>query len=90
MAALLPVIRQGRDTGRPLAFANLHLRHRLYFAGIFLSHLDVADALLPFTSWDLVEYHASHNGSFTSDTYDRLFRRYFPRWRASRMIRKSK
>jgi hypothetical protein len=78
IASLLPVIRQGRDAGRPLAFTNIHLRHRLYFAGIFLSHLDVADALLPFTAWDLIDYHARHNGSFAPDTYDRLFRRYFP------------
>jgi hypothetical protein len=77
-ASLLPVIRQGRAAGRPLAFANLSLRHRLYFAGIFLSHLDVADALLPFPSWDLVEYHAAHNGSFDADTYDRLFSRFYP------------
>jgi len=78
MGCLLPIIRQGRDAGRPLAYANLYLRHRLYFATIFLSHLDVADALIPFTSWELVEYHASHNGSFAADTYDRLFRRFFP------------
>ena len=78
MGCLLPIIRQGRDTGRPLAYANLYLRHRLYFATIFLSHLDVADALIPYTSWDLVEYHASHHGSFAADTYDRLFQRYFP------------
>ena len=78
MGCLLPFIRQARDAGRPLAFANLHLRHRLYFATIFLSHLDVADALIPFTSWELIEYHARHNGSFAPDTYDRLFRRFFP------------
>ena len=78
LACLLPIVRQARDTGRPLAFANLYLRHRLYFATIFLSHLDLADALIPFTSWELVDYHARHNGSFAPDTYDRLFRRFFP------------
>ena len=78
MACLLPIIRQGRDSGRPLAYANLYLRHRLYFATIFLSHLDVADALIPFTSWELVDYHARHHGSFAADTYDRLFQRFFP------------
>jgi hypothetical protein len=78
MACLLPIIRQARDAGRPLAFTNLQLRHRLYFATIFLSHLDVADALIPFTSWELIEYHARHNGSFAADTYDRMFQRFFP------------
>ena len=78
MGCLLPIIRQGRDAGRPLAYANLQLRHRLYFSTIFLSHLDVADALTPYTSWQLVEYNASHLGSFGPDTYDHLFRRFFP------------
>ena len=78
MGCLRAIIRQGRDAGRPLAYANLQLRHRLYFSTIFLSHLDVADALIPYTSWRLVEYNASHLGSFAADTYDHLFRRYFP------------
>jgi hypothetical protein len=62
-----------------MAFTNIHLRHRVYFAGIFTSHLDVADALLPFYAWDLIDYNASHAGSFTGRTYDLLFQRHFPR-----------
>jgi hypothetical protein len=40
--------------------------------------MDVADALIPYTSWDIVEFNASHVGSFGGDTYDHLFRRFFP------------
>jgi hypothetical protein len=40
--------------------------------------MDVADALIPYTSWDIVEFNASHVGSFAGDTYDHLFRRFFP------------
>jgi hypothetical protein len=72
-------IRAGRATGRPIAYTNIYVRQRLYFAHIFLSHLDVADALLPLTSWELVQYNASHVGSFTGETYDQLFAKFFPK-----------
>lgn len=77
-ASMVHAIRQGRPSGRAIAHTNLFVRQRLYFAGIFLSHLDVADALLPFPTWELTQYNAAHVGSFASDTYDRLFRRFFP------------
>ena len=77
-ASMLAAIREGRASGRPVAWTNLFIRQRLYFAHIFLSHMDVADALIPLTSWDIVEFNASHVGSFGGDTYDHLFRRFFP------------
>jgi hypothetical protein len=77
-ASMLAAVRDGRDSGRPIAHTNLYIRQRLYFAHIFLSHMDVADALIPYTSWDIVEFNASHVGSFAGDTYDHLFRRFFP------------
>jgi hypothetical protein len=77
--AMLRVIQLGRQAGRPLVFANMYLRHRLYFAAIFLGHIDVAEALLPFYSWELLQHHASHAGSFLRDNYQVLFRRHFPR-----------
>jgi hypothetical protein len=77
-ASMLAAVREGRASGRPVAHMNLFIRQRLYFAHIFLSHMDVADALIPYTSWDIVEFNASHVGSFGGDTYDHLFRRFFP------------
>jgi hypothetical protein len=77
-ASMLAAVREGRASGRPVAHTNLFIRQRLYFAHIFLSHMDVADALIPYTSWDIVEFNASHVGSFGGDTYDHLFRRFFP------------
>ena len=79
IAATAVHVHDGRAAGRPFAYNNLFIRQRLYFANIFLSHLDVADALLPFPSWDLIEYNASHVGSFQSDTYEHLFRRFYPK-----------
>jgi hypothetical protein len=77
-ASMLAAVREGRASGRPIAWTNLYVRQRLYFAHIFLSHLDVAEALIPYPSWDIVEFNASHVGSFAGDTYDLLFRRFFP------------
>ncbi len=77
-ATFVDAIRTGRVAGRPIAHTNLYIRQRLYFSCIFLSHLDVADVLLPFPAWDLVNFNATHVGSFAFDTYDRIFRKYFP------------
>jgi hypothetical protein len=78
-AALSPVIRQGRIAGRPLMYSTLRLTQCRYLSNIFLSHQAVTDALLPYCTWDLVEFNAAHTGSFDAETYPRLFRRYFPR-----------
>lgn len=77
-SAMRRIIEIGRLAGRPLAFSNLYLRHRLYFAGVFLGHLDVAEAILPFYSWDLIEYSTAHYASFQTENYAMLFRRHFP------------
>jgi hypothetical protein len=76
--ALSRVIQMGREAGRPLAFSNIHLRHRLYFAAIFLGHLDVAEAVIPFYSWELIQFNALHSGSLRVENYARLFQRHFP------------
>jgi hypothetical protein len=78
IGVLAGTVREARATGRPIAYTNLYVRQRLYFANIFLSHLDVADALLPFPSWDVIEFNASHVGSFAPDTYAQLYRRLYP------------
>ena len=78
MRAMFNVIQMGRPTGRPLMFSNLHLRHRLYFAAIFLGHQDVADAILPYYSWDLIDFATRHAQALRADNHRRLFERYFP------------
>ncbi|HEX8913606.1 MAG TPA: asparagine synthase-related protein, partial [Humisphaera sp.] len=78
-AAMADAVRRGRPTGRPLAWTNLALRHGVYFAAVFQGHLAVADALLPFATWALADYHARHGGSFAGGEYPTLFRRHFPR-----------
>lgn len=47
--------------------------------GVFLKYLDVAEAVLPFYGWDLIDYHTSHAGSFRAENYELLFRKHFPR-----------
>jgi hypothetical protein len=78
LAAMGRVVQIGRDAGAPMNYVNLCLRHRIYFAGIFLGHIDVAEALLPFYSWELIDLHTSHRGSFRADHYRLLMRRRFP------------
>jgi hypothetical protein len=78
MAAMGAMVRAGQAAGSPIAYINLQLRHRLYYGLVFLSHRDLADAVLPFYSWDLVEYRLAHAPSFRSDNYRLLFERHFP------------
>jgi hypothetical protein len=75
---LLQLIDAGRATGRPLAFTNLHTRLRIYLGGIFLGHLDAAETILPFCTWDLLDFCTKRVGSFLPQNYEMLFRRYFP------------
>ena len=62
-----------------MTYVNFHLRHRLYFSGIFLGHDDEAEARLPFYSWELIDFRARYNSSFRRDNYRLLFERYFPK-----------
>lgn len=78
LAAMAGLVTRYRATGRPMANVYLQLRQRQYISGIVMGHLDVAEPLMPFYSWDLLQFNASHVGSFTADTYSHLYRRFFP------------
>jgi hypothetical protein len=79
VASLARVIRgDGRASGRPLAHLGLFVRQPVYFANIVQSHRGVADALTPFAAWRVIDFHARHVASLTSDTYDRLYKRFYP------------
>jgi hypothetical protein len=78
MALMMGVIQQGRSAGRPMTYVNFQVRHRLFFAGIFLGHDDEAEALLPFYSWDLINFRARYHPSIRRDNYQLLFERFFP------------
>jgi len=58
---------------------GLFVKQRTLFANNFLQHLDIAEPILPFVSYDLIEYRFQNDTScFGFDTYADLFRTYFP------------
>jgi hypothetical protein len=72
-------VEQGRAVGKPFLYANLLSRQRCYLANNFLQFLHLRETILPFYSWDLIEYRLRHRyGCFTWQTYELLFRTYYP------------
>ena len=60
-------------------WADLYLRQRCYIANNFLQHLDAAEAVLPFYSWQLIAYKLAHTRqAFGRRTYRHIFERHFP------------
>lgn len=73
------VLSAAQACGKPQTYADIYHRQRFYFANIFLQHLDATEALIPFASWELVNYRMSHARScYGTNTYQALFRRHFP------------
>ena len=79
------MIQRGQAAGKPLLYCDLYTRHRLYFANIFLQHLDVAEAITPFHSWDVINLRTNHDQArcFGGNNYLDLFPRHFPALRPS-------
>jgi hypothetical protein len=67
-------------TGHQFAATSFFTRQRHYMANIFLQHLDITEAIAPFTAYDVIQCKLQNVAScFTWETYDALFRRYFPK-----------
>ena len=45
----------------------------------FLQHLDVAEAIVPFVAWDVLQYKLQNDSTcYTFGTYEALFKTFFP------------
>jgi hypothetical protein len=74
------VIQRGQSTGRPVLHTELYARHPMYNSNVILQHLDVAEALVPYYCWELINCRTRyHQHCYTSQTYPSIFRRHFPR-----------
>ena len=60
LATMQRAVKCGIDSGKASFHVDLYCRQRCYIANIFLQHLDIAEPLLPFYSWDLINYRMSH------------------------------
>jgi hypothetical protein len=55
-------------------------RHRTYFGNNFTQHLSVAEPILPFANYDLIQNKCrTHPDCFSWETYEALFARFYPR-----------
>lgn len=69
----------GRPWGRPFLYDGTFGRHRYFMSNNMLEHLDVAEAIAPFYTWDLIlSRFVNDYDCFTWETYELLFQRYFP------------
>ena len=66
-------------TGHPFCATSFFVRQRHYISNNFLQHLDVAEAIVPFTAWEVLQYKFQNDAScYTWETYEALFKTYFP------------
>lgn len=74
------LVQRGRsELGKGLEWFNLYSRQRFYISNNFLQHLSISEALLPFYSWELLQYKVSLPYSvFNDDVYLRIFRKHCP------------
>jgi hypothetical protein len=77
---LQDIVEEGRlRIGKSLDWFNLYSRQRFYTSNNFLEHLGVSEALLPFYSWDLLQYKVSlPYRVFNDDVFLTIFRKQFP------------
>jgi hypothetical protein len=77
---LQEIVQEGRvRMGKTVEWFNLYSRQRFYISNNFLQHLSVSEALLPFYSWDLLDYKVSlPYRVFNDDVFLTIFRKYFP------------
>ncbi|MDB5293364.1 MAG: hypothetical protein JWL69_4605 [Phycisphaerales bacterium] len=68
-----------RHTGHAFFGTNVFVRQRHYLSNNFLQHIDIAEAIVPFTAWEVIQYKLNHDSScFRWETYEALFRTYYP------------
>ncbi|HWE97455.1 MAG TPA: hypothetical protein VG269_26090 [Tepidisphaeraceae bacterium] len=68
-----------QHTGRPFFGPLVYVRQRHFLSNNFLQHLDVAEGILPFTAWEIIQYKLQHDPACCGwETYEALFRAYFP------------
>jgi len=72
-------VERGGAIGKVFSWTDLFYRQRCYISNNFLQHLDDAEALLPFYSWDLLQYKLSHQYRvFDHNIYRTIFERHCP------------
>ena len=66
-------------TGHPFFAANVFVRQRHYLSNNFLQHLSIAEGLVPFTAWEVIQYKLRNDAScYSWETYEAIFARFFP------------
>jgi hypothetical protein len=78
-AVMQSLVEKGKTAGKVFTYVSLYAGQRYYLANNFLEHLDVAEPLLPFLQWPLVEsrFRLDYD-CFNWETYDLVFKRHFP------------
>ena len=67
-------------SGQSFIRADLYYRQRFYISNNFLQHLPLTEALLPFYSWELIDYKLCRDFSlFNNELYAHIFWNFFPR-----------
>jgi hypothetical protein len=66
-------------TGHCIFALGTFIRQRHYLSNNFLQHMDLAEAIVPFAAWEVVQHKLQNSaGVYSFATYEALFRKFFP------------
>ncbi|MDB5358133.1 MAG: hypothetical protein JWN24_4586 [Phycisphaerales bacterium] len=70
---------QWTHTSHPILGVSLVAQQRHYMSNNILQHLNVAEALIPFFSWESIQFKMQNDAAcFSYDVYGKLLDTYFP------------
>lgn len=78
-AAMRALVVVGKQYDRPFLYSGLYGRQRAYVSNNLLQHIDVAEPVTPFYTWEMIRSRFLNDyNCFVWETYELLFRRHFP------------
>jgi hypothetical protein len=70
---------QWTHTGHPILGVSLVAQQRHYMSNNILQHLHVAEVIIPFASWESIQFKMQNDAAcFSYDVYGKLLDTYFP------------
>ena len=74
------LVQRGARMSKVVDLVNFYHKQRYHISNNFLQHLGLAEALLPFYSWELLAYKVAHPYRVFNDAvYAAIFQRHFPK-----------
>ena len=72
-------VAQGSRLGKALGWTDVYYRQRSLISHTFVDHLDLAEAVVPFYCWRMLQFSLEYDSRlFSRATYESILERHFP------------